>query len=240
MPAVRETMYKVIAGVVPCPGGWLVLGGRLTGVTLLPDDPVVLGRLGDVLDYRPQFDAAAIDVPMALPDEPGGGRRGCDEEARGLIGWPRQVAVLPVPSRPALHAPTRDAAREVEPWLTAGDLRRFRWLREAEAEFQPFHQRTYFSANPELSFYVLNDDVPLRTSPFSQAGIIERMSLIRDRLPGVDDLITQVPPSGAGQYHLLQAAGLLWTARRAAAHSITRVPLDAEWDDHGLRVELVR
>lgn len=240
MPPVRESVYKVIAGVTPCPGGWLVFGGRLTGVTMLPDEPVVLKRLGDVLDYRPQFDAAAINVPMAFPDEPGDGRRVCDVSARSLIGWPRQVAVLPVPSRPALHAPSRAAASEIEPWLTAADLRRFRWLREAEAEFQPFHQRMYFSANPELSFYVLNDDRPLRTSPFSQDGIVERMQLIRERLPGVEELITAVPPSGAGQYHLLQAAGLLWTARRAAGHAITRMPLDADWDEHGLRVELVR
>jgi predicted RNase H-like nuclease len=233
-------MYKVIAGVTPCPGGWLIFGGRLTGVTLLADDPVVVRRLGDVLDWRPQFDAAAINVPMAFPDEPTAGFRGCDRSARDLIGWPRRIAVTPVPSRAALEAPSRQAAKEIEPWLQPADLRRFRWLREAAAEFQPFHQRMYFSANPELSFCVLNDDVPLRSSPFSPDGIVERMSLIRERLPGVEELVTQVPPSGAGQYHVLQAAGLLWTARRAAGHAITRMPLDATWDDHGLRVELVR
>ena len=34
----------------------------------------------------------------------------------------------------------------IKPWLTKDDLRRFRWMKEAEREFQPFHQRNWFAA----------------------------------------------------------------------------------------------
>jgi hypothetical protein len=32
----------------------------------------------------------------------------------------------------------------------------------------------------------------------------------------------------------------LWTARRAVGRAMNRLPLDPQWDNHGLRMELVR
>ena len=157
-----------------------------------------------------------------------------------MVGWPRRIAVRDIPSRAALQTTTKAEARAVEPWLTNDDLRRFRWLREAEQTFQPFHQRSFFSANPELSYTLLNEDRPLKSSPFQQDGVVERMSLIRNKLPGVEEIIQRTPPPGAGQFHVVQACGLLWTARRAVGRAINRLPVDPTWDENGLRVELVR
>ncbi|HNJ97764.1 MAG TPA: DUF429 domain-containing protein, partial [Ilumatobacteraceae bacterium] len=153
---------------------------------------------------------------------------------------PRMVAIRPVPSRKALHAATREEAVEIEPWLTRDDLRRFKWIRECEREFQPFHQRNYFAAHPDLTFTQLNDDQPLRSSPFQQDGVLERMNLIREKLPGLEEMVTRTPPPGAGQIHMLQATGLIWTARRAAGRAMSRLPRDPEWDSAGMRMELVR
>jgi predicted RNase H-like nuclease len=238
--ATQHLPYKMLGGVTPCPGGWLILPARLAGVTVIVEEPLVVPTLLEVLEYKPKFEAAAINAPIGFVDEPAGPYRACDEEAREMVGWPRRVAIKPVPSRAALRAPTRDAAVELEPWLTKDDLRRFRWIREAEQEFQPFHQRNWFAAHPDLSFHVLNGDQPLRSSPYQEHGVLERMHLVREKLPGVEDVITQVPPPGAGQIHLLQAAGLLWTARRASGRAINRLPTDPTWDSTGLRMELVR
>ena len=128
----------------------------------------------------------------------------------------------------------------LEPWLTRYDLRRFRWLREAEREFQPFHQRAYFAAHPDLTFSQLNDDRPLTTSPYHQDGIVERMALLREKMPGIEETVMRTPPAGAAQVHLLQATGLLWTARRAAGRAMNRLPMDPTWDSNGMRMELVR
>jgi predicted RNase H-like nuclease len=232
--------YKMLGGVTPCPGGWLVLPARLAGVTVIVEEPMVLRTLSEVLDFKPKFEAAAIYAPVGFEDQPSGPYRPCDDEARAMLGWPRSVAIRAVPSRSALHAATRQEAQSIEPWLTADDLRRFRWIREAETEFQPFHQRNWFAAHPDLSFYVLNGEEPLTSSPYQQDGVIERMNLIRNKLPGVEEAVTGSPPAGAGQIHLLQAAGLLWTARRAAGRAINRLPMDPTWDASGLRMELVR
>ena len=240
--AMKQLPYKWLAGITPCPKGWLVVPARLAAVTLIAEEPMVMRTLEDVVDFRPKFDAAAINIPLGFPDDPSSsvpyGR--CESEARVMVGWPRRVAIRPIPSRAALNAPTRTEALEIEPWLTRDDFRRFRWLREAANVFQPFHQRTFFSASPELSYAMLNEDRPVTSSPFHQDGVMERMTLVRSKLPGAEELITLTPPDGAGQIHVMNAVGLLWTARRAAGRAMNRMPIDPQWDTRGLRLELVR
>ena len=236
----QRAPYKMLAGIVPCPGGWLIVPARLAGVTVVAEDPEVVKLLIDVLEFKPKFDAAAIWCPIGFADEPEGPYRPCDAEAIDLVGWPRNVAITPTPSRAALRAPTREDALALEPWLTPADFRRFKWIREAEEQFQPFHQRTFFAAHPDLTFTQLNGDQPLRSSPYQQDGIVERMALIREKLPGVEEIIQRTPPPGAAQVHVLQATGLLWTARRAAGRAMQRLPMEPTWDTSGMRMELVR
>ena len=62
---VKKLPYKNLAGITTCPGGWLVLPARMAGVTVAAEEAFVVKNLHDVLDYRPSFDAAAINAPMA-------------------------------------------------------------------------------------------------------------------------------------------------------------------------------
>ena len=232
--------YKTLGGIVPCPAGWLIVPARLAGVTVNVEEAEVVRELIDVLEYKPKFDAAAIYAPVGFYEYSQGPYRPCDTEARELVGWPRVVGIKPMPSRAALRATTRDEARRLEPWLTNDDFRRFKWWRQAEREFQPFHQRMFFAAHPDLSYTNLNGDLPLKTSPHHQEGVLERMRLLRDKMPGVEDIIMRLPPAGAGQLHVMQACALIWTARRAAGRAMSRLPMDPNWDDAGMRMELVR
>jgi predicted RNase H-like nuclease len=237
--SVKKLPYKNIAGITPCPGGWLVLPARLAGITVSAEDAFVLRKLLDVLDFRPTFEAAAINAPMGLFDTPSGQYRPCDRDARDYLGWPRMVAINGTPSRAAIDSSNREVT-EIEPWMTKHDLRRLRWVREAARELQPYHSRSFFSAHPDVSFTAMNSDEPLSTSPYHEDGRLERLQLIRERLPGVDDVVTRTPPDGAGGVHMLQTAALLFTARRAAGRGISRMPLDPMWDDTGIRMEIVR
>ena len=232
--------FKAIAGVTPCPGGWLVLPARLAGVTTVAEESFVVETLQEVVDYRPKFDFGAMNIPFGYPERPQGAYRKCDREARQMIGWPRMVNLKPVPSRAALFARSRKEAIQLEPWLTKNDFRHFRWMKEAATEIQPFHSRSWYSGNAALSFNHMNSEMPLSTSPYHDDGRQERLELIRAKLPGVDDVIERVPPEGAGQVHLYEGAAMLWTARRASGRAINRLPMDPEWDDGGIRIELVR
>jgi hypothetical protein len=149
--------------------------------------------------------------------------------------------VKPTPSRAALRAPTRAEALELEPWLTRADFRRFKWLREAERAVRSrFTSASSSPLTPTSRSRTSTTNMQLLSSPYQQDGVIERMALIRDKLPGVEEIVTRTPPPGAAQVHMLQATGLLWTARRAAGRAMNRLPAEPTWDTSGLRMELVR
>jgi len=232
--------YKPLAGVVACPGGWLVQPARLFTATIVPEEPFVVKTLEEVVDYRPSFLNIVLDVPIGLPDQPFGGFRKCDLDARELLGWPRRIAVPRVPCREALYAPNMAAAQQIDPWITPLAYRRFRWIREADTEIHAYHQRRIYSGVPDLSVLLVNGDQAARTSSFWTDGPAERLSLFQDRLPGLRALAQARAPKGASLRHVLNAAALLWTARRISGRAITRLPQDPQWDEQGRRMELVR
>jgi predicted RNase H-like nuclease len=96
-----------------------------------------------------------------------------------------------------------------------------------------------YEVHPETSFYQLNGDRPLSYSKRTAAGREERRQLLEAKFAGVARII-DARTAGASQRHRLDAAACLFTARRIAARAITRIPEDPEWDDEGLRMEIVR
>lgn len=241
MPAVRRHQAFIdIAGVVPCEGGWLVLPGRVAGVTVSAENAFVVPKLRYVLEYRPSFSFAAYAVPFGFPDESVEPYRRCDRLAREVLGWPRSASLAPVPSRQALFADSFDDARRLEPWMRPTDRTRFARLHEVAAEIQPFHTRSNYSAHPELSFAQMNGDHGLVRSPWSEEGQTERLALVRAAMRGVDDVVGRTPPDGAEVKQMLDAAAMLWTARRASGRAIARLPVDPEWNGLGIRMEWVR
>jgi predicted RNase H-like nuclease len=228
--------YKLLAGVEPCTGGWLVVTGRLQGTNLAPQQPEVFPTLIDVLDYKPAFTIIALHAPVGLPEGPGG--RAADRAARAVLGPRRAPAVVFPPARAALEAKTFEEAKELDPKINTVTWRLIRRMAESAAELAPYWQRTVFEVNPELAFYGLNGDEPLRFAKRSIVGAKERRVLLEERFPGIDvTLDTKVP--GVRQDRVIDAAADLWTARRIAARALNRLPEDPEWDEEGLRMEIV-
>jgi predicted RNase H-like nuclease len=225
--------YRPIGGVVPCPGGWLALGGKLQGIVAAPEIPVVYPTLLEVLDRRPAFEIIVLGVPVGLLDERVKGGRACERAARQLLRHPRSAAIVPAPIRSAVGAGA--AAEGLNPVQRALLPK----VTEVAKEVQPYHQRTVYEGHPELSFHQLNGDTSLRWSKHSAAGAEERRALLDGKLPGIERQLL-VAVKGAKPSHLLDAAALLWTARRVAARAVQRLPEHPEWDEAGLRMELVR
>jgi predicted RNase H-like nuclease len=227
--------YRPLAGVVPCPGGWLVAGAKLQGITLTPEAPLVFKTILDVVDYKPAYQIISLAAPIGLLDDPVPGGRHCDRDARRLIGWPRNGAIVSAPARSVLS--DLAAGRDVS--LSAVSRRLAARFAEVDENIQPYWQRTVFEVHPEISFFQLNEDQPLRHSKHRQVGVQERTDLLKARLPGVERILdTRV--IGAKATHLVDGAVCLWTARRIAARAVSRLPEDPEWDNAGLRMEIVR
>lgn len=227
--------YRPLAGVVPCPAGWLVAGAKLQGITLSPEEPQTFPTLLDVLDYKPAFQIISLAAPIGLLDEPLPGGRTCDREARRLIGWPRNGAIVSAPARTVLS----DYAAGAPVAVSAVSRRLIDRYAEVDEHMQPYWQRTVFEVHPELSFFQLNEDQPLRYSKHRQAGVTERTALLRARLPGVERIL-DTRLRGTKPAHMVDGAVCLWTSRRIAARAVSRLPEDPEWDSAGLRMEIVR
>jgi predicted RNase H-like nuclease len=206
--------------------------GKLVGITLHPEPAEVVAEFVDVIDHIPSYIVAAVAAPIGLaPRWTHSGRR-CDREARRLVDWPRLGAIASPPGRKDLTSSKRAVGD-----VTSRQIARL--IAQVDAEMQPYRQRSIYSTHPELSYYQLNGDKPLSRPKRTRAGLRERRKLITDRLHGLDEILdTEI--AGATKSQLLDAAATLWTARRIRAKAATRLPVDPEWDDEGLRIEYVR
>jgi predicted RNase H-like nuclease len=235
-----ELPYRLIVGVVPVPGGWLVAGGKLVGIQVFPEPPTLAMTFREILDAVPAYEIVAVTVPIGLPGGPTRGGRSADREARELLGFPHAGAIGSTPTRAALDAPDYESARAANGGLL--DIVTWQMLpkiREVNDEMQPYLQRRVFEVRAELSFYQLAEDEVLKFTKDSRAGQRERQDLLRRRMPGSEHIINAELP-GVRLPHLTDAAVALWTARRIAARAVSRVPTVPEWDDAGLRMEIVR
>ena len=232
--------YTLLAGVVPCPTGWLAATAKLQGVNLAPEEPQVFKTFLEVLDYKPAYQVVTVFAPIGLLDQASPKGRTCDRDARRLLGWPRASAIVSAPARPALGSPDYEAAAKANGGhLSPVSWRQFKRIAEVEQNVAPYWQRTVFEVHPELSFFQLNADKPVRYPKRSQAGIEERRSILGARFPGVERIL-DARLSRISRSQLLDAAACLWTARRIVSKAATRLPEDPEWDQEGLRMELVR
>jgi len=222
-----ELPYSVVAGVTPCAPGWLVASAKLNGPTFAPELP-------RVLDERPSFSVIALNAPIGYVDGGHMGGRTCDRLARALLGR-RGSTVHNAPTRATMKEDSIVTGDHLDAVSTAL-LPRYR---EVAAEMAPYRQRTVYEVHPELSFFQINSDQPLRWTKKFEVGREERRAILVKRIPGIDRVL-ETELEDVPLAHLLDAAALLWTARRIFARAGTRLPTEPEWDEEGLRMEFVR
>lgn len=228
--------YKILAGVEPVTGGWLVAPGNLQGINLAPQPAYVMASLADVLDYRPAFTVVALHAPVGVVEKPGE-RRSADVEARKRLGR-RGGSAVPAPSRALLAATSYEEAHLIDPNL---DIVRWRTLAkaaEAIQEVQSWRQRNVFEVNPELAYASMNEGQPIQFGRRTQLGREARRNLIEAKLAGAGRVLAE-RPRGVREEKLLDVLADLWTARRIMARAITRMAEDAVWDEEGVRMDIV-
>jgi predicted RNase H-like nuclease len=225
--------YSLVAGVTPCGPSWLVAGAKLQGTIFSPEDPQLISPFSEVLDQRPAYAVIALNAPVGYLDFRIHGGRTCDREARTLLGPKRGSSIQ--------SAPVRSSTNEIEfqdDNLDAISMTLLPRYREVAAEMAPFRQRTVYEVHSDMCFFHMNDGEPMRWSKQSEAGLEERRALLEVRFPGVQRILSAELP-GASLSHLLDVAAFAWTARRIFARAAVRIPQDPEWDEQGLRMEIM-
>lgn len=223
--------YSVVAGATPWGKRWVVASAKITGSVFAPEPPKICDTFQEILSEHPAFSTVVVNAPVGYVDDVESGFRTCDIEAKKLLG-PRAITVRRVPTRSTLMA-GKDAVLDQ---LDAVTSMRLPILRAVAEEMSPYRQRLVFEGNPELSFYVLNQDAPLRYSKLKAMGRDERRDVLVTKVRGIEKI---TDADIAPRQHLLDSAALLFSARRVFLHAAKRVPSEAEWDSEGLRMEIV-
>lgn len=227
-----ELPYKLVAGVTPSAGQWLLASAKVSGATFAPEAARLVSSFGEILDERPNFDAIVINAPIGYPADVDLGFRTCDREARELLGT-RGNVIIAVPGRAVID----ESRTEVEGLDVATQVLLPRY-RDVASEMSPYRQRQVYEGNPELSFYQLNGGEAMAHQRFRAAGRAERRVLLESKLNGISRVL-DAQIDRVREYQLIDAAVLVWSARRAYTHTARRLPFEPEWDSEGLRMEYV-
>jgi predicted RNase H-like nuclease len=225
--------YKIVAGVVPVRKKWLVASAKMAGSTFAPEDAKLYDSFRDVVDLRPAFAAIVVGAPIGYRDRLSDPPRGADVEARKLLGR-RGMTIRRPPTRETIgrgSAVANDHLDAISAMILPVIL-------EVASEMSGYRQRVVYEGSPELSFYFMNAEVPLRWSKKREEGRRERRELLEGKVPGIERILNAKVP-GVREQHLLDASALLMTSRRVQTKAAKRIPRDPEWDSEGIRMEYV-
>jgi predicted RNase H-like nuclease len=236
----EEAMIAV--GVDGCHGGWLAArfeGGALKHVRLF-------STAHDLWSTWRDADLVLVDMPIGLRD--GGSERGCDLEARRVLGSPRGTSVFPVPCRPALAAESYEEACALNERHTGRRLSRQTWAivpKIVELDrllaLEPDARDRVREGHPEICYWSFTGS-PMRRPKKLPDGSAERVEALARVMPSAREVVLLVTERFAGDRvgkdDIVDTLALAITAARAPLGLLT-LPPEPEADAIGLPMEIV-
>ena len=232
---------NMISGADGCKEGWIVLTRDLdTGSVTWR----VCRTARELFDSQPTPQIIALDIPIGLPDK---GPRACDLEARKLLGPGRACCVFPAPIRPALFATSYVEACQIHQRVdnkkmsrqAYGILKKIGDVDDVLRQDPELCMRVH-EVHPEISFYFLAGQQPLRYSKKSELGREERCKLLEPVFgQWLQAALLERKELHCAEDDLLDAFAALWTAERIASGISHTIPAVPPRDTFGLRMEMV-
>jgi threonine dehydratase len=244
-----------IAGVDGCKAGWIAAFADSD----FQRDAVVacFANFEDILNSRFAPSIVAVDMPIGLPDHIMGNGRGPEQAARAVLGA-RRNSVFSMPSRGAVYAVTRPVVGMAD--IKASHAQACAIARNESEGRRGFSRQAFMilpkireidgllvrspalrgrvkEVHPEVAFWSMNRDRPLRFAKAAPEGLAERIALLTTE--GVSDaVLSSPPPKGAGRDDLLDALAGLVVAKHMLAGRGRTFPSDIRQDRHGLEIAI--
>ena len=235
-------------GVDGCPAGWFSVGFDRQGGYVSE----VSGSFSELLARYKDARLVLMDIPIGLPEGPE--RRGCDRQARKLLGR-RGSSVFPSPTRQtAEHAAAqpkdyRGALAVERRFAGKGISRQAFAISTKIAEVDAVMRSRDINAapevrevHPELCFWALNDRQSMRSNKKKSHGRAERLRVLGEIEPRseeiYDDACSRFLRKVVGRDDVLDAlvAALIARERGGRLASVPDVP---PTDARGLPIEMV-
>lgn len=219
----------IVAGIDGCRGGWIMVrraGRRAPTIH-------IAARWADL----PPADMVAVDMPIGLPET---GARGCDLDARRLLG-PKRSSVFTGLRRPLFGFADYPSANAWGKSDGAG-LSKQAWfllpkIREIDDAIAPADQARVRETHPELAFMRLAG-APVMDGKRTPGGEGRRVALLRAAGLDVAPLRAQLDRRAAAD-DLIDAAVLSLVAARMVRGTATCLTSDPpRMDARGLRMEI--
>ena len=231
-----------VVGADGCRSGWFAVRHE-------DDGSVSFDVFGDIRELFSRWGDASLillDIPIGLTDSPA--QRGCDSEARRLLG-PRRSSVFTPPCRKALVAPTYQRASEVNSRETGRKLSRQAW--NISSKIQEVDDLLRNSAegrsrvrevHPEVCFWGFAGGQPMMVRKKDRPGLQERLDL----LSRVDARASETFQAAQRQFlrrevardDILDAMVAALTAD-GAPEGLQSLPASPQTDPYGLPMEMV-
>ena len=237
-------------GVDSCRGGWFSAGLEQNGY-----DFGIFRVFAELLLHYKDAELILVDIPIGLPEGPGG--RKCDSEARRILGYPRQLSVIPTPTRLTAYVaaeppPNIQLARDIERQIAGQGLSPLSFaiapkIAEVdEALLNPDRKAKprVREVHPELCFWALNGGQPMKNKKKGTKGEEERLGVLRKILRPADldnvyrDACSMFSGKNVAKDDILDALAAAVTAWKGYDHLQT-TPEDPPQDAKGLPMEMV-
>lgn len=240
-------MMGWVAGVDGCRGGWFVV---LYGTRSRRTSHRVVERFPEILELAKKPAVVGVDIPIGLLEKAVKGGRQCDREARRLLRQPRARSVFSPPVRAALRSKDYEAANKANRASSpagVGISKQSDGLRkkllEVDKFMTPKRQRFVREVHPELCFYEMNNEKPMKHSKKERTGtgLAERRNLLLT--VGFGQVISDsgtYPRSKLAKDDVLDACVACWTAFRISRGEAICIPDKSPRDRRGLRMEIWR
>ncbi|MDY7107848.1 MAG: DUF429 domain-containing protein [Planctomycetota bacterium] len=244
MNAPRLEPGTCVVGADGCRAGWVAVALSPARAPKLIAHHV-FATACDLWDAWCDASLILIDIPIGLPDGPGGRR--CDIEARRRLGRPRGSSVFPPPCRAALRLDEHQRAcasnrRHVGVGLSLQAFNLRQKIREVDdfLRDEPSAMSRLRESHPEVCFQALAGR-SMAHNKKRPAGRTERLEVLDRFLPDAGGLVDRVC---AGRLPVVKpddAIDALVLAVTALGHpdDLRTLPADPPRDARGLAMEIV-